>query len=156
MLASDDSLWYETKIDFFKLLHKGDTMKRMLLIHLLLLSVILTLPYAASAEQQSEKIAEKMAIKLSRGVANTFTSVAEIPKQIVITGRDMGPLGYVVIGPLKGIGMTLYRGFIGMTETIFFTVPQPGYYDPMIDPAYVWQGWEPTRDTSKIVVDSSK
>jgi hypothetical protein len=27
-------------------------------------------------------------------------------------------------------------------------VPQPGYYDPMIDPAYVWEGWEPKRDTT--------
>jgi len=62
----------------------------------------------------------------------------------------MGPVGYVV-GPLKGVGMTLYRGFIGMAETVFFLVPQPGYYDPMIDPAYVWEGWEPKRDTTQAV-----
>lgn len=125
-------------------------MKRMLLIHLLLLGVMFTLPYAASAEQQPDMIAEKMAIKLSRGVANTFTCIAEVPKQIVLTGREMGPVGYAVVGPLKGIGMTLYRGFIGMTETFFFAVPQPGYYDPTIEPAYVWEGWEPKRDTTQI------
>jgi hypothetical protein len=38
--------------------------------------------------------------------------------------------------------MTLYRAFIGTTETVFFVVPAPGYYDPMIDPEFVWQDWE--------------
>jgi putative exosortase-associated protein (TIGR04073 family) len=109
------------------------------------------MPLAAKAEQLPETIVEKMAIKLTRGLTNTVTGVAEIPKQIVLTGRDMGPLGYAVIGPLKGIGMTLYRTFIGVTEAAFFTVPMPGYYDSTIEPAYVWQGWEPKRDTSPIV-----
>jgi putative exosortase-associated protein (TIGR04073 family) len=154
MLASSDSLWYETKIDYLKLIHKGAAMKKIVLINLLLLSVMFTLPYAASAEQLPETIAEKMAIKFSRGVANTFTCIAEVPKQIVLTGRDMGPVGYAVVGPLKGIGMTFYRGIIGMTEAIFFGVPQPGYYDPMISPTYVWEGWEPKRDTSPIVMDN--
>jgi putative exosortase-associated protein (TIGR04073 family) len=134
---------------------KGDAMKRVLLINLLLLSVVLTLPYAASAEQLPETIAEKMAIKFTRGVANTFTSIVEIPKQTILTGREMGGVGYV-IGPIKGFGMFFYRGIIGLTETVFFGVPQPGYYDPMITPAYVWEGWEPKRDTSPIVVENGK
>ena len=46
--------------------------------------------------------------------------------------------------------MTIYRAFSGVTETAFFMVPQPGYYDPMINPDYVWKGWEETRaDTAK-------
>ena len=130
-------------------------MKKILLINLLLLSVIFTLPYAASAEQLPEAITEKMAIKFSRGVANTFTCIAEIPKQTILTSRDMGAIGYVY-GPLKGIGMTFYRGIIGLTETIFFGVPQPGYYDSMITPSYVWEGWEPKRDTSPVVVENGK
>jgi putative exosortase-associated protein (TIGR04073 family) len=137
------------------MIHKGDAMKRILLINLLLLSVVLTLPYAASAEQLPETIAEKMAIKFTRGVANTFTSIVEIPKQTILTGREMGGVGYV-IGPIKGFGMFFYRGIIGLTETVFFGVPQPGYYDPMITPAYVWEGWEPKRDTSPIVVENGK
>ncbi len=130
-------------------------MKKILLINLLLLSVMFTLPLAASAEQEPEMIVEKMAIKFSRGIANTVTCVAEIPKQTILTSRDMGAIGYVY-GPLKGIGMTFYRGIIGITETIFFGVPQPGYYDPMITPTYVWEGWEPKRDTSPIVVENGK
>lgn len=125
-------------------------MKKILLLSALLFAFAVTVPHAALAEQQPEMIAEKMAIKFTRGVANTFTSIAELPKQTVLTVRDMGPVGYV-IGPLKGVGMTLYRGFIGITEAVFFLVPQPGYYDPMIDPTYVWEGWEPKRDTTQAV-----
>ena len=131
-------------------------MKRSAVVPLLLLAVLLLIPFSAYAEPQPEMIVEKMAIKLSRGIANTFTGIAELPKQTMLTGRDMGTIGYVVVGPLKGIGMTVYRTFIGLTETIFFAVPQPGYYDPMIDPTYVWEGWEPKRDTSPIILESSK
>jgi putative exosortase-associated protein (TIGR04073 family) len=131
-------------------------MKRTAFVPLLLLAVLLVMPLSSYAEQLPESIAEKMAIKFSRGVANTFTGIAELPKQTILTGREMGTLGYVVIGPLKGIGMTFYRTFIGMTETIFFAVPQPGYYDPTIEPAYVWQGWEEKRDTSPVAAESSK
>jgi len=131
-------------------------MKRTAFVPLLLLAVLLIMPLSAFAEQQPEMIAEKMAIKFSRGVANAFTGVVELPKQIVLTGREMGPIGYAVIGPLKGIGMTVYRTFIGLTESFFFSVPHPGYYDPMIDPAYVWEGWEPKRDTSPIILENGK
>lgn len=120
-------------------------MKKCQLLSALFLVFMLIAPFAAFAEQQPEMIAEKMAIKFTRGVTNTFTSIVEIPKQSILTVRELGTPGYV-IGPLKGVGMTLYRGFIGMAEAIFFLVPQPGYYDPMIDPPYVWQGWEPKRD----------
>ena len=123
----------------------------------ILLSLFITFftvsaPHTVVADQQPEMIAEKMAIKFTRGVANTFTSLAELPKQTYLTSRDMGTVGYV-IGPIKGVGMTLYRGFIGITEALFCMVPQPGYYDSMIDPPYVWQGWEPKRDTTKSITE---
>jgi putative exosortase-associated protein (TIGR04073 family) len=104
-------------------------------------------PIAALAEPQPEMIAEKMAVKLSRGLANVATGIVELPKQTILTGRELGGIGYVY-GPIKGITMTVYRCFIGAVETVFFMVPQPGYYDTLIDPAYVWEGWEPKRDTT--------
>lgn len=125
-------------------------MKKVILFSALLLACVATHPNVVRADQQPEMIAEKMAVKLTRGIANTLTSIVELPKQTVLTARDMGAAGYVV-GPIKGVGMTLYRGFIGIAEAVFFMVPQPGYYDPMIDPPYVWQGWEPKRDTSLVI-----
>ena len=127
-------------------------MKKILLLSAFLTAFVVMGPGPATADQLPEMIVEKMAIKLTRGITNTVTSIVELPKQTILTGRDMGPVGYI-IGPIKGVGMTFYRGVIGIVETVFCMVPQPGYYDPMIEPAYVWQGWEPKRDTSKAVVE---
>ena len=127
-------------------------MKRTSLLSVLLLLIVLALPVIAHAEQKPDVIIEKMAVKLTRGVTNTFTCIAEIPKQSMLTVKEMGDVGYVV-GPLKGIGMMLYRGVVGLTETIFFLVPQPGYYDPMMEPTYVWQNWEPKREVTPTLPD---
>lgn len=127
-------------------------MKKVLLMFALLSVFAAVAPGLATADQQPEMIAEKMAVKLTRGVTNAVTSIVELPKQTILTGRDMGPVGYIV-GPIKGVGMTLYRGVIGVVEVVFCMVPQPGYYDPMIDPEFVWQGWEPKRDTTKVAVE---
>jgi putative exosortase-associated protein (TIGR04073 family) len=113
------------------------------LLSLLLLLIFATSSFALEG-QQPEAIAEKMAFKLVRGVANVGTSLVEIPKQSYLMVRDRGGIGYLV-GPLKGMGMAFYRLFAGVTETVFFAVPQPGYYDSMIYPEYVWQGWEEKR-----------
>ncbi len=115
------------------------------------LLVLMTMgPVFAQEAQKPEAVTEKMAFKLARGVTNVATAIVELPKQSYLTVRDRGAVGYV-IGPLKGLGMTFYRAVIGTVETVFFLVPQPGYYDPMIDPEYVWRGWEERRtETVKV------
>ena len=97
-------------------------------------------PGFAQESPKPETIVGKMAFKFARGITNVATSIVELPKQSYLSVRDQGGVGYV-IGPLKGLGMTCYRAFIGTVETVFFMVPQPGYYDPMVDPDYVWDGW---------------
>lgn len=109
-------------------------------------------PLFAQDQPKAEFIVEKMAFKLARGITNVGTSIVELPKQSYLSVRDRGAVGYVV-GPLKGIGMTLYRAFIGTAEAVFFLVPQPGYYDPMIDPEYVWDGWDKAREEPVAVQD---
>jgi putative exosortase-associated protein (TIGR04073 family) len=116
-------------------------MRLVITIITLMLIACLSYPSFAQDEKKPETIVGKMSVKLVRGVTNVATSIVELPKQTYLTVRDEGAVGYVV-GPLKGIGMTVYRAFIGAVETAFFPVPAPGYYDPMIDPAYVWEGWE--------------
>ncbi len=106
-----------------------------------LLLLCLAAPAFAEEAEKPENIIGKMSFKLTRGVTNVATSPAEIPKQCILSARDEGAIGYV-IGPLKGVGMTLYRAFIGTIETAFFLVPQPGFYDSTIDPDFVWNGWE--------------
>lgn len=130
-------------------------MKYVLLLAITLLAFTITTPLVVHAEPAPELIAEKMAVKFVRGATNFFTCIVEVPKQTVITGREMGPVGYVV-GPVKGFGLGLYRGLVGMTEAIFFMVPQPGYYDPTMEPAYVWQGWESKRETTQALPEEAK
>jgi len=122
-------------------------MKKHRMLFALLIVFLLAVPFTAFAEPQTETVAEKMAVKFTRGLTNTVTGIGELPKQTILTVRTMGAPGYVV-GPVKGIVMTVYRTFIGVVETVFFMVPQPGYYDPSIDPTYVWEGWDQGKDTS--------
>lgn len=119
-------------------------MRTLFLAVAILISSFLAIPAFASEMPKPESIAEKMSFKLVRGATNFVTAIVELPKQTILTGRNHGAVGYVV-GPIKGVGMTLYRGFIGLTEAVFFLVPQPGYYDPMMDPEFVWQGWDEQR-----------
>jgi len=102
--------------------------------------VLMCVSPAAAADERPDTIVENMSVKLVRGVTNLTTSVVELPKQTILSVKNRGASGYV-IGPVKGIGMTLYRALIGTTETIFFMVPAPGHYDPMMEPEFVWQEW---------------
>ncbi len=112
---------------------------------LLLLAALCAAPPAFAQEtQRNDVIIEKMSFKLVRGITNAVTCIVELPKQIYLSARDRGAVGYA-IGPVKGVGMTIYRAISGVSETAFFMVPQPGYYDSMIDPDFVWKGWEETR-----------
>ena len=113
---------------------------RLIPVLLLFLAISAAHPASAQESQPPAAIIEKMSFKLARGVTNVVTCIAELPKQTVLTVRERGGIGYV-IGPMKGIGMTIYRGLMGGIETVFFLVPQPGYYDPMVNPEFVWHGW---------------
>ena len=123
---------------------------RTIVSFLLLLTIVsFGIPAFAQETQRTDVVMEKMSFKFVRGLTNAVTCVAELPKQTYLSSRDRGAVGFA-IGPLKGIGMTVYRAFSGVVETVFFMVPQPGYYDSMINPDYVWKGWEETRpDTAK-------
>jgi len=123
---------------------KGDSMRIFTASLPLLLLLSIANPVFAQETPRTDVIIEKMSFKLVRGVVNMATCIVELPKQTYLTSRDRGATGYA-IGPLKGIGMTLYRAFTGITETVLFMVPQPGYFDPMIDPEFVWNGWEENR-----------
>ena len=117
-------------------------------IPVIVVSLLMTLCLAplvfAQETERTDVVMEKMAFKFVRGITNTVTCIVELPKQTYLTSRDRGAVGFAT-GPLKGIGMTIYRAFSGVTETILFLVPQPGYYDSMINPDFVWKGWEEMR-----------
>lgn len=90
-------------------------------------------------EASAQEIVNAVANKTTRGIANVATGWGEFPKQIYITFREDGVAKGLFVGPLKGVGMTIVRTFVGAFETVTFFYPLPGFYDPLIKPNYVWQ-----------------
>ncbi|WP_298437840.1 exosortase system-associated protein, TIGR04073 family [Geobacter sp.] len=87
----------------------------------------------------AQEVVDGMANKLSRGVANTATGWLELPKQVYVTWQESGPTKGILLGPLKGVGMTVVRTLSGVGELATFFVAWPGFYDPYLDPPYVWE-----------------
>lgn len=94
-----------------------------------------------------QDIVEGMATKGVRGVANILTGWVEIPKQIYVTGKETGWVRGSIIGPLKGIGMTVVRTVSGAGELLTFFVAYPGFYDPWIEPRFVWMKESSVKDS---------
>ena len=90
-------------------------------------------------DASAEEVVTGMSSKAARGVANVATGWLEFPKQIYTTYREDGALQGCLVGPLKGIGMTLARTTAGALELFTFFLAYPGFYDPYIDPQYVWE-----------------
>jgi putative exosortase-associated protein (TIGR04073 family) len=86
-----------------------------------------------------QEVVEGMTTKAGRGLANMTTGWLELPKQIYTTSKEDGTAKGILLGPLKGLGMTLVRTVAGVGEFVTFFVAYPGFYDPYFDPAYVWQ-----------------
>lgn len=86
-----------------------------------------------------QKVVDGMANKAVRGIANITTGWLEIPKQIYLSYSEDGPTKGVLVGPLKGIGMTVVRTVSGAGELATFFIAWPGFYEPYFDPAFVWE-----------------
>lgn len=95
--------------------------------------------YRSVDNSSPQDIVDGMAAKGVRGAANLVTGWMEIPKQIYVTGEEGGWLRGAVIGPFKGIGMTVIRTVSGAGELLTFFVAYPGFYDPWFEPRFVWQ-----------------
>ncbi|NVO00903.1 MAG: exosortase system-associated protein, TIGR04073 family [Geobacteraceae bacterium] len=94
-----------------------------------------------------QDIVEGMATKGVRGTANIVTGWVEIPKQIYVTGVETGWLRGAIIGSLKGVGMTVVRTVSGVGELFTFFVAYPGFYDPWIEPRFVWMKESSQKDS---------
>jgi len=131
--------------------------KRLLVFPSLLLVLLVSVGVPALAAEvddkdyvdqvlEPESYLEQSSFKLIRGVTNIVTSPAEIPKQMVLTGRDLGALG-VPVGFFKGIGMTVMRAGLGAWETVSFLLPNSmeGDFAPILKPEFVWNASDPVR-----------
>lgn len=100
-------------------------------ISLLLMIVLISgwSPRAASAQDPVRK--------LSRGVANMFTGVFEIPDNIGKAYKDESLVIALSYGLFKGIGMALLRTIAGVYETVTCAIPFPDNYVPLMEPEFL-------------------
>jgi putative exosortase-associated protein (TIGR04073 family) len=78
----------------------------------------------------------RMQHKLGRGLANLFTGVVEIPKNISREWRKSDPATGIIVGGVKGVGWAATRTAVGAFETVTFPVPAPPNYEPIMQPEF--------------------
>ena len=87
--------------------------------------------------------------KAGRGLTNLLTGWIEIPKQISLGAQAHNPLTGIGKGVLKGAGLTLVRGGLGLYEAATFPFPYPkGFaspYAPLELHDYAWEEEETSR-----------
>jgi putative exosortase-associated protein (TIGR04073 family) len=108
-------------------------------------AIAIPAPALASSEHKNiegttpQELVDAMATKGVRGGINALTGWVELPKQIYVTTKESGWGKGLLVGPFKGIGMTLVRTLSGLGEVATFYLAYPGFYDPWFEPHFVWQ-----------------
>ena len=81
--------------------------------------------------------------KMGRGVVNVLTGWIEVPKQMHLGSQSGNPVTGVGYGLLKGAGLTLLRGGVGLFEAVTFPIPYPknfgSPYEQMELNDYAWE-----------------
>ena len=94
-------------------------------------------PIPALATGDAGQYASGASAKLGRGVVNTATGWGEIPKQTILGSKESGFLGGVG-GFFKGIGLGVARTLAGAFEIATFWAPVPDRFEPVMQPATVF------------------
>ncbi len=95
--------------------------------------------YQTIDNSSPQEVVDGMMNKAGRGMANMTTGWLELPKQVYETSKEDGVAKGILIGTLKGVGMTVVRTVGGASEFATFYLSYPGFYDPYFEPAYVWE-----------------
>ena len=110
-------------------------MRRILIAALAVASVVCSLPAPAGAQDPIHKA--------GRGVTNVLTGWIELPKQIHMGSQEANPVTGLAWGLVKGVGLTLLRGGIGLYEALTFPIPYPkdfaSPYDMLELTDYAWE-----------------
>lgn len=78
--------------------------------------------------------------KLGRGIANIAFGPLELAQQPLDVAQDKGNIAALTYGVLRGVGMTVARALVGVTDVVTFLMPLPGCTD---DPEDVGWGYGP-------------
>lgn len=122
---------------------RGETMGIMArcLVVLALVAALVGLPASAGADMtydENDGDGTKIMKKLGRGLVNDLTFWMELPIAWVDYFDQRDPFTAIIWGTADGIVKSADRGWGGVYETVFFTVPSPRYYKPLLDPETVF------------------
>lgn len=83
--------------------------------------------------------------KLGRGIANIFTSPAELLRTPSLHMQREGTLAGSTVGVIHGVWRMLLRGVTGVFEVVTFCAEIPKDFAPLMHPEYVWAhgNWVP-------------
>ena len=115
---------------------KGDTMKKVIAIMVVLMLLAANVAFAADAPTATATAAatENTAMtKLGRGLMNVVAAIFEIPTTMMQQGEADGVGAAVTKGPVLGIVNTVVRALVGVYEVATFPVPVPENYEPILD-----------------------
>ena len=104
----------------------------------LLIVVAAVMAAAPAFAGDSAEYAAGAGTKLGRGMLNTATGWGEIPKQTIVGSQKQGVLGGVE-GFFKGIGLGVARTLVGAFEIATFWAPIPEKFEPVMQPATVFE-----------------
>ncbi len=81
--------------------------------------------------------------KAGRGLVNVLTGWIELPKQIHLGSQEENPVTGLGMGLVRGVGLTVLRGGVGIYEALTFPVPYPkdyaSPYEQMELRDYAWE-----------------
>lgn len=80
--------------------------------------------------------------KLGSGIVNAATGFMELPKNIVLTSQNEGPLYGITLGTANGILHAVGRSLIGILDAATFFIPAKS----LVNPPFIWQ--DLSRETS--------
>ncbi|MGX2041205.1 exosortase system-associated protein, TIGR04073 family [Methylocaldum sp. MU1018] len=104
-------------------------------------SLVLTAALAIAAyapASQAEGYFSDVTNKLTRGAANMFTGIGEVPKNLVNVSKESNPVIGSTGGLIMGALNTLGRTASGLVDVITSPIPSKS----LVEPAYVWESFE--------------
>ncbi len=87
---------------------------------------------------------------IGRGFGNILTGWLEVPRGIVYENARIPVVG-LISGPVKGLGLTAWRGLAGVTDVLTFGLIPEGLYGSYL-PDFVWEdAWLPREEVPTAV-----
>lgn len=105
---------------------------------------------AVSTFAGEEPVQKSPGYVIGRGFGNILTGWLEVPRGIVYENARIPVVG-LISGPVKGLGLTAWRGLAGVTDVLTFGLIPEGLYGSYL-PDFVWQdAWVPQQQVATAV-----